>query len=408
MIESAVESQFADYSEPGYYLDAEAYTGDYHASRPHSGAFRGYSDSKTLPSGMDDRYAYPADLFNPAHAEGGPYNFPEFPYSNGAMYAGADNTGKSFLGATGTHPDILHTGESSASTLGDHANYMNYAASAGQLGANEAHLHPNDWMGPAQYDFDQFSEYIPHDESGERDGSLRSSGCSNDQSLSSQQILQHGPGMAHGHPHFLAPGQAAIHVNPAVLDGSFGMSEKSGVLINLAGLGAMGCTANSDMSMSLDDSPSGQRKAARQAGVPTNVIPTAKMDRKTLKRLRNRVSASRCRIKKKNWIKDMEEASESLADENQRLLDRARRLEQVIMHCQQLLNYGCKNTLEQTEDMQHNLISSSTLIQEDQEEEDGQLYKEEMTMVQEDHSKITASKKTTAMKKKNNQSNKVK
>lgn len=52
----------------------------------------------------------------------------------------------------------------------------------------------------------------------------------------------------------------------------------------------------------------------RSAGIPTNVtVPNEDtMDRQTLKRLRNRISASRCRAKRRAWVNGIENAYQSL------------------------------------------------------------------------------------------------
>jgi cyclic AMP-dependent transcription factor ATF-2 len=63
------------------------------------------------------------------------------------------------------------------------------------------------------------------------------------------------------------------------------------------------------------------------------------MDRKTLKRLRNRVSASRCRVKKKLWIHDMEIQAERLAETNAILQHRIHLLEEAINQSRQMLAY---------------------------------------------------------------------
>ncbi|KAI8924949.1 hypothetical protein BC831DRAFT_436237 [Entophlyctis helioformis] len=53
-------------------------------------------------------------------------------------------------------------------------------------------------------------------------------------------------------------------------------------------------------------------KPRRSAAQPTNIVVHGKVDRKTLKRMRNKVSASRCREKKKVWIGQMEARSNSV------------------------------------------------------------------------------------------------
>lgn len=60
----------------------------------------------------------------------------------------------------------------------------------------------------------------------------------------------------------------------------------------------------------------------RKAAEPITITSAQKLDRRTLKRLRNRVSASRCRSKKKEWITEMEEANATLHEENTMLQER--------------------------------------------------------------------------------------
>ena len=76
---------------------------------------------------------------------------------------------------------------------------------------------------------------------------------------------------------------------------------------------------------------------ARKPAEPTNVLVTQKMDRKTLKRLRNRVSASRCRTKKKEWIQEMEETNALLDEENSRLQDRVSELQISISRAKEFI-----------------------------------------------------------------------
>jgi hypothetical protein len=109
------------------------------------------------------------------------------------------------------------------------------------------------------------------------------------------------------------------HVNPAMVESgmSFGYSGESSQTV-------------------MDES---RQTKPRQQGQPTNIVPTAKMDRKTLKRLRNRVSASRCRVKKKEWISEMEEDSMHLHEENNFLLKKIAQLEDAVRRAKQMLEY---------------------------------------------------------------------
>ena len=84
---------------------------------------------------------------------------------------------------------------------------------------------------------------------------------------------------------------------------------------------------NTPGAASVTDTPGTQ---PRTAGQPTNIQSNGKMDRKTLKRLRNRVSASRCRIKKKEWISEMEDESNAILAENQNLLKQIGDLEKAL------------------------------------------------------------------------------
>ncbi len=87
-----------------------------------------------------------------------------------------------------------------------------------------------------------------------------------------------------------------------------------------------------------DQQSEGSYKKMRAPGQPTNIIPTPKMDRKTLKRLRNRVSASRCRIKKKVWIQDMETKANSLEQQRVHYFTRLNKLQEAIQYCHQALS----------------------------------------------------------------------
>jgi hypothetical protein len=116
-----------------------------------------------------------------------------------------------------------------------------------------------------------------------------------------------------------AEGDFRDHVNPAMLDASYGYMIESSQTVVLE--------------------KEGKKNKPRQQGQPTNIVPTAKMDRKTLKRLRNRVSASRCRIKKKEWISEMEDESMQLHEENNFLLKKIGLLEEAILKAKQMLEY---------------------------------------------------------------------
>jgi hypothetical protein len=87
-----------------------------------------------------------------------------------------------------------------------------------------------------------------------------------------------------------------------------------------------------------DQQSEGSYKKMRAPGQPTNIVPTPKMDRKTLKRLRNRVSASRCRIKKKVWIQDMETKANVLEQQRLHYLTRLNKLQEAIQYCHQALS----------------------------------------------------------------------
>ncbi|KAJ3269497.1 hypothetical protein HDV01_001343 [Terramyces sp. JEL0728] len=111
----------------------------------------------------------------------------------------------------------------------------------------------------------------------------------------------------------------SIHVNPAILEGNLGVE--------------------SEQTIAIDSPHEKKRKGGRSGGQPTNIVPSTKMDRKTLKRLRNRVSASRCRIKKKEWIHEMEDQSLQLQDENMFLMERISFLEESIANSRKFLEY---------------------------------------------------------------------
>lgn len=116
-----------------------------------------------------------------------------------------------------------------------------------------------------------------------------------------------------------------IHINPASIEGFHGYPLESGQTI-----------ANS----SAASSPAPRaKKAARSTGKPTNIVATNKMDRKTLKRLRNRVSASRCRVKKKEWINDLENESAQFNEENIILMQKIASLEESIKDARNYLEF---------------------------------------------------------------------
>ena len=73
-------------------------------------------------------------------------------------------------------------------------------------------------------------------------------------------------------------------------------------------------------------------RSNRSMAQPTNIVAGEEVDRKTLKRLRNRVSASRCRHKKKCWIQDMEERHHLLKQEHDALSERVNMLKEAVMY----------------------------------------------------------------------------
>ena len=75
-------------------------------------------------------------------------------------------------------------------------------------------------------------------------------------------------------------------------------------------------------------SPSASKIKIKSTSI--NISAHGKVDRKTLKRMRNRVSASRCRIKKKEWIHDLEDESKALSNQNKMLLEKIASLEESI------------------------------------------------------------------------------
>lgn len=123
------------------------------------------------------------------------------------------------------------------------------------------------------------------------------------------------------------------HVNPANIEGS------SSSCINESSQ-----TLETSSQHSYATIVSKKKNKARSVGVPTNIILDEKMDRKTLKRLRNRVSASRCRVKKKEWIIEMEDQSIALYEENKLLLKEVAALEESIESSRKYLQF-CKDAL---------------------------------------------------------------
>jgi hypothetical protein len=115
------------------------------------------------------------------------------------------------------------------------------------------------------------------------------------------------------------------HVNPAMLDVNYhGYTMESGQTIG---------------SQAESPDPNQSRTKPRTTGQPTNIVATGKMDRKTLKRLRNRVSASRCRIKKKEWINEMEDQSMLMHQENNYLIEKIHNLEEQIAKAKSFLEF---------------------------------------------------------------------
>lgn len=361
-----MSGQLNEYSDQTFYLNSGAYSEDYHHpenSKTTSNDMADYSESKALPIGEDHGYGYSSELFSGNNrTENGQYPFGGFQYSSGPIYpmdlsskfysnshnGCEDISGRRLKDLCHQNSDLLHREISSEGGNVEHP-YSNYAQNVGIINDNNS----NNWMNGNHYEFNQFDDFL-QDESSDRHP-----GSASDPSLSQQTILisQSSSGLNNGHHHFLGPLEAAIHVNPAIIDGNYGLPDK---LINLTGLGDMGCHSGKLVDHCNEMSISSQKKAPRQAGLPTNIIPTARMDRKTLKRLRNRVSASRCRVKKKNWIKDMEETSDALALENRKLVEKITKLEHAINQCKALLNIGgneCPGA-----GLTQKILSSSTLV----------------------------------------------
>jgi len=195
--------------------------------------------------------------------------------------------------------------------------YMSYINPTNTQGVASAAVpySTQDWTQNG-YEYDQFSEYIHED--------------------NEKDLKKHVD-------HYHLSGGGSLHINPAMIEG---LSE-SDILLHSSSV--------------YDGECSRMSKKNRAVGQPTNIVPTSKMDRKTLKRLRNRVSASRCRIKKKVWINDMEERSNNLNDENDHLKHRIRQLEEAIAQCQNLLAFKSSQmpvsgVLGSTEDSSQTLL----------------------------------------------------
>lgn len=360
-VHNQLSGQLNEYSDQTFYLNSDAYSEEYHPERSKTENLVDYSESKSLPLGVDHPYGYSSDLFSgTSRTENGSYSFGNFQYSPGSIYPldlsskfysnshGVDDiSGRRLKDICHQNSDLLHTEISSDGNV--ERSYSSYGQNVGIMNDNDS----NHWMNGNHYEFNHFDDFL------QDDSSERHPGSSSDPSLSQQTILMSpsSSGLNSGHHHFLGPLQTAIHVNPAIIDGNFGLPDK---LINLTGLGNMGCHSGKNMDLCNDINNSSQKKTPRQAGLPTNIVPTAKMDRKTLKRLRNRVSASRCRVKKKNWIKDMEETSDALALENRKMVEKITNLEHTINQCKNLLNIGgneCPGA-----GLTQKILSSSTLV----------------------------------------------
>ena len=116
----------------------------------------------------------------------------------------------------------------------------------------------------------------------------------------------------------------SMHVETSALDGN----SSNGFHSNF--LHESGQTITSSSTHTPKPQKDDLKKTSRSAGQPTNIVSNGKMDRKTLKRLRNRVSASRCRIKKKEWINEMEDESNAINSENKLLMKKISALEDSI------------------------------------------------------------------------------
>ncbi len=83
--------------------------------------------------------------------------------------------------------------------------------------------------------------------------------------------------------------------------------------------------------------PRPSKKKNRGSGVPTNIQANDSLDRKTLKRMRNRVSASRCRVKRKEWITTLEEETDMIHAQNTELSQRMQELDQAIHYYRNII-----------------------------------------------------------------------
>lgn len=199
--------------------------------------------------------------------------------------------------------------------------YVSYLNPTNSQGAASTSTPFNDQDWATQYEFDQFSEFLHED---------------NDKKQKKATDKQHLYHMGMG---------GSLHINPAMIEG----------------------ISHDDLHSQYDGESSQTTRKSRAAGKPTNIVPTSKMDRKTLKRLRNRVSASRCRIKKKVWINDMEERSGMLNDENDHLRIHIHRLEDAIAQSQRLLSFKVPLANEDSsqtliEDLEDDKITIKDLI----------------------------------------------
>lgn len=135
----------------------------------------------------------------------------------------------------------------------------------------------------------------------------------------------------------------SMHINPAMLEGSaLNLEDHPYFCADLL--------MPPQEQQLLAPAPKKKQSGTRSAGKPTNIVPNSKMDRKTLKRLRNRVSASRCRIKKKVWISAMEKEAQDLVVENEALEKEARELEVQLVRARQIaeqIRSGQKPTVAQ-------------------------------------------------------------
>ncbi len=79
------------------------------------------------------------------------------------------------------------------------------------------------------------------------------------------------------------------------------------------------------------------KRCLRATGQPTNIIVDESVDRQTLKRLRNRVSASRCRTKKKEWVHDLEDRYDDLKRQKCFQENRIKMLNEAVAYCKMVL-----------------------------------------------------------------------